>query len=110
MADRSPKPLPPPTAKERSDALLAAEALRAWLDDPSTGGTRTVMHLDLSGPRRGEWWETWENLQGFKRVNGRYRHALLPGWEYTGAEIALEMIPDLEKLATTGERPTESTR
>ena len=63
-------------------------------------------------PRRGEWWETWSNLPGFVRVNGRrghYAHACLPGWTYARSEIVAEMIPDLELLAERGVRPTQET-
>lgn len=74
-------------------------------------GERTVAHVDLSRPRRGEWWETWANLPGFFRINrDRYIHTLLPGWEYNRSEIRSEMIPDLEALASRGVRPTEATR
>ncbi len=43
-----PKTLPPPTEQERATAAEAARALRAALDDPSTMGTRSSMHIDLS--------------------------------------------------------------
>lgn len=71
------------------------------------------MHVDLSRPRRGEWWETWTGLPGFVRVNGRrghYHHSCLPGWIYQRHEIVAEMIPDLKTLAERGVRPTEATR
>lgn len=109
MTRRAPKPLPPPTMFERADAAIAARALRAGLTDPSAMGERTVMHVDLARPRRGKCWETWAALPGFARVNGRYRHVLLPGWEYTQAELAAEMVTDLEALAERGVRPTEAT-
>ncbi|MCJ2055497.1 hypothetical protein MKL09_02905 [Methylobacterium sp. J-048] len=96
----------------RADAAIAARALRAAIADPSTMGERQVAHVDLSRPRRGEWWETWANLPGFVRVNGPkgyYWHRCLPGWNYTRAEIVPEMIPDLELLAERGVRPSEDT-
>ncbi|MCJ2143671.1 hypothetical protein [Methylobacterium sp. E-066] len=112
MTARASKPLPPPTMRERAAAAIAARALRAAIADPSTMVERHVVHADLPRPRRGEWWETWTNLPGFIRVNGRrgyYRHACLPGWTYARAEIVPEMIPDLELLAERGVRPTEAT-
>lgn len=100
-----------PTEAERAGAKIAAAALRAAIADPSTMGERSVAHIDLFRPRRGEWWETWANLPGFTRINGtRFTHRLLPGWEYTRADIVAEMIPDLEALAERGVRPTEATR
>lgn len=105
------KSLPAPTEKERAEAKVAAAALRAAIADTSTMGVRSAAHVSLSRPRRGEWWETWSNLPGFTRINGsRFTHRLLPGWEYTRAEIKAEMIPDLEALAERGVRPTEATR
>lgn len=107
----APKPLPPPTAEERRLAAIAAAALRRAIEDPASMGEERNAHVDLSRPRRGEWWTTWENLPGFLRVNRvRYRHRLLPGWEYTRGEVLAEMIPDLEALADRGERPTAATR
>ncbi|MCJ2069621.1 hypothetical protein MKK75_12615 [Methylobacterium sp. J-030] len=104
MTKRAPK-LPPPTRQDREAAAIAAEALAAALADPTTMGERAVMFLDLDRPRRGECHITWSNLPGFLQVNDRYSHACLPGWEYTKAEIALEMIPDLRALAEHGVRP-----
>ena len=109
MSARRPKSLPPPTMQERADAARAARALRAAIADPSTKGDERTMHVDYSRPRRGEWITTWSNLPGFTRVNGRYQHACLPGWQYARAEIKTEMIPDLEALAERGVRPTEAT-
>ncbi|MDH2313391.1 hypothetical protein [Methylobacterium brachiatum] len=112
MTKRAPKPLPPPTEDERRRADKAAQALRAAIADPSTMGAKSVAHVDLVRPRRGEWWESWSNLPGFHRINGkrgRYIHEMLPGWSYTQREIRAEMIPDLEALAERGERPTEDT-
>lgn len=112
MTKRAPKPLPPPTNDECRRAGEAAQALRAAIADPSTMGPKSTAHVDLVRPRRGEWWESWANLPGFHRINGkagRYIHALLPGWSYTQREIRAEMIPDLEALAERGERPTEDT-
>lgn len=101
----------PPSEQERADAAVAVAALKAAIADPTTMGERSIAHLDLARPRRGEWWETWSNLPGFTRINGsRYSHRLLPGWEYTKTEVRSEMIPDLEALATRGVRPTEATR
>lgn len=108
---RAPKPLPPPTMEERAKAAEAARQLRAVAADPSLAGEKIVAHLDFSRPRRGEWHTTWANLPGFAFIHGQgYVHALLPGWRYTKEEVQTEMIPDLEKLAETGERPTEATR
>ena len=104
MTKRAPK-LPPPTQQEREAAAIAAEALAAALADPVTRGERIVAFLDFSNPRRGECHVTWSNLPGFRQVNDRYSHACLPGWEYTKAEIAAEMIPDLRALAEHGVRP-----
>lgn len=105
------KTLAPPTDQERAAAGVAARALRAAIEDTSTVGERSVAHIDLSRPRRGEWWETWQNLPGFCRINGsRFTHSLLPGWEYTRSEVRSEMILDLEALADRGVRPTEATR
>lgn len=109
MTRRAPKPLSPPTIRERADAAIAAQAMRAAIADPSLMCKPSVMHLDLARPRRGECWTTWSNLPGFVRVNDRYRHALLPGWEYARAEVVAELIPDLEALAEHGIRPTEAT-
>ena len=104
------KPLTPPTAAEREQARVAAAALRAAIADPSSMGEHMVMHVDLGRPRRGEWREMWANLPGFLRINrNRYRHALLPGWEYARDEIRTEMISDLEALAERGERPSAAT-
>mgnify|MGYP000950717750 CR=1 FL=1 len=106
--------LPMVSPKDRADAASAAAALKAAIADPSTMGERSVAHLSLSRPRRGEWWTTWANLPGFLRAGRgtgtRYSHALLPGWEYTRREVLSEMIPDLEALAERGVRPTEATR
>lgn len=103
--------LAPPTEQERTEARAAAAAMRAAIADPATMGARAVMHVDLSRPRRGEWWETWANLPGFTRINGsRFTHTLLPGWEYNRHEVRAEMIPDLEALAEHGVRPTQATR
>ncbi|TGD98073.1 hypothetical protein [Methylobacterium nonmethylotrophicum] len=109
MTARAPKPLPPPTMQERAAAAIAAQALRAVIADHTKLGTRSVMHVDMSRPRRGVWIEWWSGVPGFRRENGRYEHDLLPGWSYTRAEIKAEMIPDLEALAERGERPTVAT-
>ena len=112
MTKRAPKLLQPPTEDERRRAGEAARALREAIADPAMMGAKSVMHVDLARPRRGEWWESWANLPGFHRINGkagRYIHALLPGWTYARSEIVAEMIPDLEALAEHGVRPTEAT-
>ena len=74
----------PPTAEEREMAHAAAAALRGAMADPATMGTASVMHVDLSRPRRAEWFTTWPGLPGFVRASDwsgrRYTHALLPGW------------------------------
>ncbi|WP_267355756.1 MULTISPECIES: hypothetical protein [unclassified Methylobacterium] len=108
MRKRAPK-LPPPTMLERAEAAIAARALAAAVADPSSRGERSVAFLDFSNPRRGECHITWSNLPGFLQVNDRYSHVCLPGWEYTRAEIALEMIPDLRALAEHGVRPCVAT-
>lgn len=108
MTARAPKRLPPPTMQERATAAIAARALRAAIADPSTMGDKRVMHIDYSR-RRAEWITTWANLPGFRRVNGRYQHDSLPGWEYARSEIRPELIPDLELLAERGQRPTQDT-
>lgn len=97
---------------EREAAAEAARALRAAIEDPALMGAKSTLHIDYGRPRRGEWLETWQGLPGFTRINGgqNYSHACLPGWQYTKDEIRSEMIPDLEKLASTGERPTKTTR
>lgn len=109
MTRRPPKSLPLPTERERADAAIAAAALRAAIADPSLMCRPSVMYLDLARPRRGECWTTWSNLPGFVRVNNRYRHTLLPGWEYARSEVLAELIPDLEALAKHGIRPIEAT-
>jgi len=98
------------TDADRQAARVAAAALRRAIEDPASMGEMHTMHLDLSRPRRGEWWTTWANLPGFSKVNHRYRHDCLPGWEYQRDEIRSEMIPDLEALAEQGVRPKEATR
>jgi hypothetical protein len=89
----------------RDDARKAADAIRAVLANPSSAGEKTTAHFLLGRPRRGEWWTTWANLPGLTRVRGSYRHSLLPGWEYTEAEMRTEMVDDLEHFAETGEQP-----
>lgn len=58
------------------------------------------------------WVTIWSGLPGLMLDAGRrrYSHTLLPGWEYTVAEMRTEMIEDLERLADTGERPKVATR
>lgn len=94
---------------ERAAAARAARALRAAIADPTTMGEPASYHMDLSRPRRGLWVTTWANLPGFRRINGRFEHDCLPGWEYSRAEVRAELIPDLEVLAERGVRPTEAT-
>ena len=104
------KRLPAPTLDERAHAATAAQALRERFGKPALMGHAMSWHVDFARPRRGVWYTRWDNLPGFARQNGVYTHALLPGWTYTKAEVRTEMIPDLERLAATGERPTEATR
>lgn len=73
-------------------------------------GAKSTVHIDLARPRRAEWHTRWANVPGFVRVNSTFTHDLLPGWEYTAAEVRAEMIGDLEALAERGERPTKATR
>jgi hypothetical protein len=98
----------------REDARRAASALRAALADPSTAGERGIVHLLLARPRRGAWVRTWSNLPGlFLDIGSHtytYTHVLLPGWQYTPAEMRSEMIDDLEHFAETGEQPKVATR
>lgn len=99
-------------ADAREAACLSAAAIRAALANPASAGERTVVHLDLARPRRGVWLVTWPNLPGLTLDAGKrsYSHLLLPGWEYTPAELRSEMIDDLEHLAATGEQPKIATR
>lgn len=83
--------------------------MRLAIRDPSTMGEKRVMHVDCSRPRRSLWIASWENLPGFRLVNGQYEHDSLPGWIYERSEILTELIPDLEKLAEEGIRPTQAT-
>lgn len=101
--------LPEPTEDERGAAAIAAVALRAALTDPQAWGQHSTAFVSLSNPRRGESWTTWESLPGLTLVNGAYLHDLLPGWQYTKAELEFEMAPDLEALAEHGVRPTGAT-
>jgi hypothetical protein len=106
---KAPKVLPPPTMRERADAAIAARALRAAWPHPVAMGDAQTTHIDFSRPRRGVWITRWNNVPGLAQVNGAYQHDLLPGWQYTRAEVEAEMIPDLELLAERGIRPTEAT-
>lgn len=96
----------------RLSALSAVKKMRACLADPTLAGERATAHLDLARPRRGVWIETWSKLPGLMRdcASGAYTHALLPGWQYTAAEMRTEMIEDLERYALTGEQPKVATR
>lgn len=96
--------------KLRAEARRSALAIRATLADRSLAGERRTAHLNL-GRRRGAWLVTWEKLPGLMLDAGRrmYSHILLPGWEYTVAEMKTEMIEDLDHFALTGERPKVST-
>lgn len=98
--------------RARQEAASAARAIRSAIVDPTTAGDRSVMHIDMSRPRRGVWLFTWANLPGLTLEAGRrlYSHILLPGWEYTPAELRTEMIEDLERFAETGELPKMATR
>ena len=104
-----PEPIPAPTMIERAAAAEAARKLTACLWDATAMGAEGVMHIDYSRPKRSEWIWTWENLPGFRCVNGTFQHELLPGWQYKQQEVIKEMIPDLVILAERGERPTEAT-
>ncbi|KQQ39082.1 hypothetical protein ASF58_23360 [Methylobacterium sp. Leaf125] len=101
--------LPEPTEAERGAAAIAALALRAALSYPEAWGQQSTIHIDYSRPRRAEWVTTWSELPGLTCINGAYLHDLLPGWQYTRAELELEMAPDLEALAEHGIRPTVAT-
>lgn len=101
--------------KQRQGMLAAADAVKAmrtFLCDPTTAGERSVAHLDLARPRRGVWIEMWSNLPGLMRDcrTGSYTHALLPGWQYTEAEMRTELVEDLALFAATGAQPKEATR
>ena len=104
-----PPKLAPPSMADRAVAARAARALRAAQADPSSRGEKSVIHIDLSRPRRGVWVTTFQNLPGYSIENGAHMHALLPGWQYTEDEVWFEMIPDLEVLAERGVLPTEAT-
>lgn len=109
MTRRKRDKLPPPTQEERAAAARSAQAMLAAIEDPALRGKAQTMHVDLSRPRRGEWWTTWTGLPGLVRINGQFCHVLLPGWRYSRAEVRLELIPDLIRLAEHGERPTDAT-
>lgn len=98
-----------PTMVDRAAAARAARVLRAAQATPSRRGEKSVVHIDLSRPRRGVWVATFANLPGYSIENGAHMHTLLPGWQYTEDEVWAEMIPDLEALAERGVRPTEAT-
>lgn len=100
------------TADKRAQAATAVSAIRAWLADSTKGGERGVIHVDFGRPRRGVWFETWSNLPGLMHdlASNAWLHALLPGWQYTAAEMRTEMIDDLAHFAATGEQPTQPTR
>jgi hypothetical protein len=95
-----------------ADASKAAAAIRAAIADPASAGERRTTHLLMARPRRGVWLAMWANLPGLVLDCGRrrYSHAMLPGWEYTVAEMRTEMIDDLEHFAKTGEQPKIATR
>lgn len=97
--------------KSRSEARLAALAIRAAIADRSIAGERSVAHVLMSRPRRGVWLVTWSKLPGLVMDAGRkvYMHVLLPGWEYTIAEMRTELIDDLDHFALTGEQPKAAT-
>jgi hypothetical protein len=106
---KAPKPLPEPTEAERGAAAIAAVALRAALADQTSWGEQSTAFVTLARPLRGAQSTTWANLPGLCRTDGAFAHELLPGWQYTGAELLAEMVPDLEALAERGERPTQAT-
>lgn len=97
--------------KLRAEARTAALAIRAAIANRSNAGERSVAHIDMSRPRRGVWLVTWANLPGLCLDAGRrvYSHVLLPGWEYTVAEMKSELIEDLDHFALTGEQPKVAT-
>lgn len=98
--------------RARRQAADAAAGIRAAIADSKAAGERSTMHIDMSRPRRGIWLHTWSNLPGLTLDAGQllYSHVLLPGWEYTPAELRTELIPDLEHFAETGEQPKVATR
>lgn len=102
---------PPATPPDREAARKSAAAIRESIAHPKSAGVRSVIHIDMSRPRRGVWLFTWENLPGLSLDSGRrmYAHTLLPGWEYSILEMRTEMLDDLDLLAETGERPKVAT-
>lgn len=94
----------------REDAARAAASLRAALADPSLMGAPVITHVLLGNPRRGIWLQNWPGVPGLHQSNRAFTHALLPGWEYTSAEMRTEMLDDLDRLAATGETPKVATR
>lgn len=96
----------------RADAHKSAAAIRAAIADPIAAGKRHHAHIYFDRKRGGTWIATWSNLPGLTMdVRHRsYTHTLLPGWEYTVAEMRTEMIEDLERCAETGELPKVATR
>lgn len=98
--------------RARQKAADVASGIRAAIANPRTAGDRMTAHIDLSRPRRGVWLVMWSNLPGLTLDCGRrvYSHTLLPGWEYTPAELRTELIADLEHFAETGEQPKVATR
>lgn len=98
--------------KTRLDAKVSADAIRASITDPTKAGERSVVHFLMARPRRGVWVATWSNLPGLMlHLDDRtYTHTLLPGWQYTPAEMKTEMLEDLEHFAVTGEQPKTVTR
>ncbi len=105
------EPAPVIVDLRREKAHQSAIAIRAAIAMPSTAGERRIVHLDMGRPRRGIWLATWPNLPGLTLDWGRrrYRHELLPGWEYTVREMVGEMLEDLDRFAETGELPREAT-
>lgn len=95
---------------DRRRAAEAAQQLRERWGNPDRMGQRVAAHIDMVRPRRAVWHVQWTGLPGLARWNNDFQHELLPGWAYTEAEIVTEMIPDLEHLAATGERPQAATR
>lgn len=100
------------THHAREAARSSAAAIRAAIANPSAAGEPRTAHVLLARPRRALWLTTWSGLPGLMLDAGRrvYLHKLLPGWEYTPAEMRSEMLEDLERFADTGEQPEAATR
>ena len=101
----------PPIEEMRASAKQSATVIRTAIINPTWAGEPSVAHLRMSRPRRGVWLKTWSRLPGLVLDLGArtYTHELLPGWQYTPAEMKTEMIEDLEHFAATGEQPKVAT-